>query len=781
MLLRDARIVIRATLHSWLSHATKSHILFPAIAVLMLAIIWSATWDLIKTEYRTAERTAVSSIGELADTYEARAVRALREIDQTLKLVKYAYELKDKQAVLQELKARELLPPELLFTITIADRKGDVVASTRPSARTNVADQNYFQRQRQTDNLLVNCQQQISGARQWELLFSRRLNAADGSFAGVVMVSVDAAYFVSGYETSNLGEHGLLGFISPDGVFLARRSGETIAVGDLATYAELTLAENGGEKEVTLTTSAWDGVRRYFKIHRLYGFPLNVVVGLSEDERMVSASRNRYTYLLRASAGSVLLILIIALLGRLSRQLELSRQREVEEQVAHTKRVEYLAFHDGLTGLPNRSLFSQLLGQSINQAHRYNRQLVVLFLDIDRFKHINDTLGHEAGDQLLQGVATRLKACLRDSDTVARLGGDEFVVLLPELDEEQYATSVAQKILSTVARPFVLLDNQGFRVTASIGISTYPQDGLDEQTLIKNADTAMYQAKQEGKNNFQFYSEKQNANSLERLTLESGLRQALERSEFQLHYQAKREIRSGRITGMEALLRWQHPDLGSVAPMRFIPVAEETGLILPIGKWVLKTACLQNVAWQKQGLPRLNMAVNLTARQFFDENLLADLMAILADTGMDAHLLELEISESLLLLDVKKTLRILTGLKDLGIRIAIDDFGIGYSSLSTLKQFPLDTIKIDRSFIRDVASVAEDKSLTKAILKLGRTLSLTVIAQGVETKEQADFLRPSACDEFQGFYFNKPIPADQMTELLRTQSAITHTDINPVT
>ena len=365
-------------------------------------------------------------------------------------------------------------------------------------------------------------------------------------------------------------------------------------------------------------------MRRYTSARQLYEFPLAVIVGLSADEQLAATRRSLHTYLWRAAAGSLVLILIAIVLGRLSRQLALSRQRAVEEQIAHAARVEYLAYHDGLTALPNRSLFSKLLGQSISQAHRYDRQLAVLFLDLDRFKQINDTLGHEAGDQLLQEVATRLKACLRDSDTVARLGGDEFVVLLPELDVEKYAATVAQKILSAVARPFVLL-GQEFRVTASIGISTYPQDGLDEQTLTKNADIAMYQAKEEGKNNFQFYSEKLNANSLERLTLESGLRHALERNEFQLHYQAKRDIRSGRITGMEALLRWQHPDLGTVAPMQFIPVAEETGLIVPIGKWVLKTACLQNVAWQSEGLPHLSMAVNLTARQFSDEGLLPDL------------------------------------------------------------------------------------------------------------------------------------------------------------
>jgi predicted signal transduction protein with EAL and GGDEF domain len=369
---------------------------------------------------------------------------------------------------------------------------------------------------------------------------------------------------------------------------------------------------------------------------------------------------------------------------------------------------------------------------------------------------------------LLREVAVRLKACLRSSDTVARLGGDEFVVLLPELNEEKYVTTVAQKILCAIARPFVLL-GQEFRVTASIGISTYPQDGLDEQTLIKNADIAMYQAKEKGKNNFQFYSDKLNANSLERRTLESALRHALERNEFHLHYQAKRDIRNGRITGMEALLRWQHPDLGTVAPMQFIPFAEETGLIVPIGKWAIRAACLQNVAWQNQGLPHLSIAVNLTARQFFQDHLLSDLTVILADTGMDPHLLELEIHESLLMRDVDEALRILSGLKDMRIRIAVDDFGIGYSSLSRLKQFPLDTIKIDASFIRDIANLAEDKALTEAIIAVGRALSLTVVAQGVETKGQADFLRQHSCDEFQGFYLDRPVPADQIAELLRTQ------------
>jgi diguanylate cyclase (GGDEF)-like protein len=511
-------------------------------------------------------------------------------------------------------------------------------------------------------------------------------------------------------------------------------------------------------------------VRRYTAAHHLYQFPLAVIVGLSEQEQLAAAQRAARVYLWRAAIGSGLLVLLTTVFGRLSVELARARERESEAKVQHAQRVEYLAYHDGLTALPNRSLFNKLLSQAIRQAQRNEGQLAVAFIDLDRFKQINDTLGHEAGDAVLKEVASRLKACLRGSDTVARLGGDEFVVLLTQLQEVRSAATVAQKIITAIAKPFMLL-GQEFRVTASIGISIYPADGRDEQTLTKNADIAMYQAKEDGKNTFQFYSEKLNANTLERLTLESSLRHALERGEFQLHYQAKRDMGSGQITGMEALLRWQHPDLGMVAPMQFIPVAEATGLIVPIGKWVLHTACLQNVAWQNQGLPRLRIAVNLAARQFYDENLVSDIAAALKSTGMEASLLEVEIHESLLIRDIERTLRTLTALRALGVKIAIDDFGTGYSSLSTLQRFPLDTIKIDRSFIRDITAQDDNSMLTTAIIAMGKSLSLTVVAQGVETKEQADLLRTHACDEFQGFYFNKPMSAQEFTELLRTQSS----------
>lgn len=756
--------------------ALEPNVLFPLFATLVLAILWWGTLNVIATERNGVRQSAAASSRELAETYEAQILRVLREIDQTLKLVQYAYRSNGEKATLSELRGRDLLPPDILFAVSILNLQGEAVASTRPTD-SFIANDAHIQVHRHGNNLYIAAPQQKSLSGDWKLQFSRPLKLSDGTPQGVVVIEVDAAFFVSSYDASKLGEQGLLGIVGTDGIFRARRTGSAIFAGHKTNYYTLVPETDSGLIYVTLATNPWDGVRRYTAVRELYDFPLAVVVGLGEAEQLEPVNQRARTALWRATAGSVGLLLIIAIPWRLSHQLTKSRQREIEAQITHAEQIEYLAYHDGLTDLPNRSLLSKLLDQSINQAQRYRRKLAVLFLDLDHFKQINDTLGHEAGDQLLQEVAQRLKSCLRNSDTVARLGGDEFVVVLPELAEEAYVTTVARKIISTISKPFTLRQ-QEFRVTASIGISTYPQDGQDEETLTKNADIAMYQAKEEGKNNFQFYSEKLHSESLERLTLESSLQHALERNEFEVHYQAKRDVQSGEITGVEALLRWQHPDLGTVAPMQFIPIAEECGLIVPIGKWVLKVACQQNMAWRRQGLRRLSMAVNLSQRQFFDTGLATDIIAILAETGMEANLLELEITESLLLSNVHKALQVMNTLKEIGVRIVIDDFGVGYSSLSMLKQFPLDAIKIDRTLIQEVPSVTEDKTLTEAIVTMGRTLSLTVVAQGVETKEQADFLRDHACNELQGFYFNKPVPANEFEKELRLPATIASADVS---
>ncbi|HEY9183120.1 MAG TPA: EAL domain-containing protein, partial [Gammaproteobacteria bacterium] len=439
---------------------------------------------------------------------------------------------------------------------------------------------------------------------------------------------------------------------------------------------------------------------------------------------------------------------------------DISGRKRAEE------RIQYLATHDGLTGLPNRAMFAQLLTLAIETAKRYDRKLAVLFIDLDRFKVINDTLGHEAGDVLLREMAARLRECLRASDVIARLGGDEFVVLLQELNEPTQAAAVARNILQVVMKPVVIL-GQECRVTASIGICMHPEEGQEDQSVMKNADMAMYLAKEEGKNTYQFFSARMKPHSIERLALETNLRRALELDEFTLHYQAKLDFKSGAITGVEALLRWHNPELGSVSPARFIPLAEETGLIVPIGKWVLRTACAQNVAWIAEGLPPLRMCVNLSMRQMNDEGLVREIQSVLAETGMEPSLLELEVTESTIMHNAERAVSVLNAIKDLGVRLAIDDFGTGYSSLAHLKRFPIDTLKVDRSFIREVPNDTEDKAIAEAIIAMGKTLSLTVVAEGVETPEQQAFLSERMCDEMQGYYFSIPVAAQDFAELVR--------------
>jgi diguanylate cyclase (GGDEF)-like protein/PAS domain S-box-containing protein len=429
-------------------------------------------------------------------------------------------------------------------------------------------------------------------------------------------------------------------------------------------------------------------------------------------------------------------------------------------------RVQYLATHDALTGLPNRVMFAEMVNHGIGAAQRHGWRCAVMFIDLDRFKQVNDSLGHEAGDGLLRELSQRIKQNLRASDVAARLGGDEFVVLLQELQGAEEAGVVARKLLSAAMAP-VQIAGQECRVTASIGISMFPDDAADEASLMKHADIAMYHAKEEGRNNYQIYDHVWGEQSLELMTLESQLRGALEANELSLHYQAKLNLSDHTICGVEALLRWNNAELGAVPPSRFIPIAEETGLILPIGRWVLRTACEQAIAWQRSGLPPVRVAVNLSPRQLGDSELLPALAEILRDTGLEPDLLELEVTESSMMQDAERAVQVLTALKGMGVQLAIDDFGTGYSSLAQLNRFPIDTLKVDRSFIRNIPSDAEGRAIAEAIIAMGRTLKLTVVAEGVETDDQRMFLRDLACDQMQGYLFSKPVCADEFAELLR--------------
>ena len=426
-------------------------------------------------------------------------------------------------------------------------------------------------------------------------------------------------------------------------------------------------------------------------------------------------------------------------------------------------RLHRLVHYDNLTRLPNRQLLLDRLTQAIAQATRQQSLVGLLLLDLDRFKLVNDTLGHEFGDKLLKDVSHRIHACIRDSDTLARLGGDEFVVVLNGINGAPDAAKVANKIIEVLSKPIVIDGHEVF-VTTSIGISLFPSDGMDKNALITNADVAMYRAKEEGRNHFQFYTFGMNATTVEQLTLENDLRRAIEREELLLHYQPQISLPDRHIVGVEALVRWQHPELGLVPPARFIPIAEETGLIVPIGQWVLKTACAQARAWQDAGAPPIEMSVNMSSRQFHQENMLETVTNALQQSGLDAKGLTLEITESSLMQKPDDAVVTLCLLHNMGVGIAIDDFGTGYSSLGHLKRFPLQALKIDRAFINDVTEKPEDAAIVRAILAMAHSLSLKVVAEGVETEPQLEFLNKAGCDEIQGFLISKPATADEISK-----------------
>ena len=441
--------------------------------------------------------------------------------------------------------------------------------------------------------------------------------------------------------------------------------------------------------------------------------------------------------------------------------------RDVSVARAMAQQITHSAEHDFLTGLPNRMLLNDRIGQAIASARRRTRHVAALFLDLDGFKHINDSLGHPIGDKLLQSVATRLVASVRSADTVSRQGGDEFVVLLPDLQQPEDAAVMAGRILRDVAEPH-LVDQHELHVTTSIGVSVFPDDGADAETLIKNADTAMYQAKENGRQSFQFFKPAMNARAVERQSIEESLRRALERQEFTLHYQPKININTGAVTGAEALIRWTHPGRGPISPAQFIPVAEDCGLIVPIGRWVLRQAVQQAQMWVDAGLRPTTMAVNVSAMEFRDDDFLRGLFAILDESRLTPRALELELTESVFMKRVASTALILKTLRKSGVQVAIDDFGTGYSSLSYLRKFPIDTLKIDQSFVAQIDSGDDDAAIVAAVLGMARSLKLRVVAEGVETFEQLEFLHERHCEEAQGYYFSRPVPAAQFAKLLET-------------
>ncbi len=488
------------------------------------------------------------------------------------------------------------------------------------------------------------------------------------------------------------------------------------------------------------------------------GIPIIVLTGLENDALGLDLVKmGVQDYLVKQKADGKTLIRAI--------RYAIERQRMIQ-QLARARELEhYLASHDVLTGLPNRKLFYDRLKQSLTRARRHGHLVGILFLDLDGFKRINDTLGHSAGDKLLKEAARRLKEMLRESDTISRLGGDEFTIVLDNIHREQDVRHIAEKILKILSEPYAIGEHQLF-VTGSIGVSMYPFDGTDVETLVKHADIAMYRAKSHGKNTCQFYNVTMDSQGMAQLELERDLRQAVDQQQFVLHYQPLFSLKKGKVSALEALVRWQHPKLGMIPPNKFIPVVEETGLIDRLGEWIIQTACKENRQLQVDGYYPLRVAVNLSAHQFRERNLHDKVFAALQTSGLDPEFLCLEITETNIMRDIEYTIDTLRAFKEQGIRIAIDDFGTGYSSLSYLKKLPADSLKIDRSFIDGVPSDQNDTSITSAIIGLAHNMSMGVVAEGVETAEQLSYLRTMSCDEMQGFHFSRPMAMENLRTIL---------------
>jgi diguanylate cyclase (GGDEF)-like protein len=480
---------------------------------------------------------------------------------------------------------------------------------------------------------------------------------------------------------------------------------------------------------------------------------------LSEKDRVIAGLQNE----LKNTNHSVML---------LTMELEKLKQACLREKIEARKETESqlkkLAYYDPLTALPNRALFIEQLKWALKVAKRNNKLVALMFLDLDRFKLVNDTLGHHAGDLLLIEVARRLEKCVREVDTVSRLAGDEFTVILTNLNTVNETSLVANKVLQSFELP-VNLDNREIFISTSIGITTFPADGIEVDKLLKNADTAMYQAKELGRNNYQFFSHAMNQKVLDELEMETNLHNALKNNEFLLHYQPQVDINTHEIVGVEVLIRWKHPVFGFISPTKFIPHAEKTDLILTIGEWVMHSACTQAVQWKKEGIKPIRMAINISGTQLKRQDLLLITAKTLLETGLAPHLLELELTEGVIMENAELTINTLNQLKNMGVRLSIDDFGTGYSSLNYLKRFPIDTLKIDQSFIKDITKDPDDYAIASTIIAMAHNLRLTVIAEGVETKEQLEMLRNKNCNEVQGYYFSKPLPENKLKQLLKCE------------
>jgi len=688
-----------------------------------------------------------------------------------------------------------------LDAINVISRTGRVINFSRdwPVPEIDVSDRDYYKAMTADPNVKSYVSQPVqnraSGA--WTIFLVHRVDGVNGELLGFVNGAVALKYFEEYYQAITLRRGSSVAILRLDGVTLTRFP-RTDTIGKAYSDAQHLL--HGGTSAVLRQVSPVDGEVRIVAARRLSDYPLILLVSVTEEAALANWRSIAWLMSFGALGFAIAIAVATFAFGRQwKQQAELGRQEErsaamgMAVGVAQATALEmtHAAEHDALTGLPNRVLLNDRIERAIASAQRHNKAVAVLFLDLDGFKHINDSLGHAVGDKLLQSIAKRLVDCVRGSDTVSRQGGDEFIVLLSEVEQSEDAAVAAGRIARAVAGPAIdehelhvraaiaagrmleaveqphSIDRHDLYVTASIGISAYPDDGRDAETLIQHADTAMYQAKENGRQSYQFFEPDMNVRAVARQFIEEGLRRAVEGHEFALHYQPIIDLTTGAIAGAEALIRWMHPTRGLIPPLQFIPVAEDCGLMLPIGKWVMREACRQTQAWVAAGFSLKTIAVNVSALEFRDQDFLKNLLAILAETGLDPRFLELELTESVLVKRPELAASILQTVRERGMRVAIDDFGTGYSSLGYLQKFPLDALKIDQSFVRQIGTAGADTSIVTAVIGMAQNLKLRTIAEGVETQEQLEFLQAQHCDDAQGYYFSRPVPPEQFEQLLK--------------
>jgi diguanylate cyclase (GGDEF)-like protein len=738
-----------------------------AIVVGALALIGTC-WLAVLAQARFERQDNIDDVMErntnLAIAFEQFTTRTLRNADVIATYARREYLRSGARADLRKVLADSAVDHNFYSAVLIFDEHGDYVTSTHNGAvhPFNIADREGFRAHLAADTgKLYVGKPVVTRMFGTQLIpLTRRINKADGSFGGMVSLLIEPRRFTEFYENAVIGRNDMLVLVGLDGVTRARQQGSRLTSGEVYTSSKLIHEGQGHGAGTIIGPGQRDKVRRLYSFRRLDGFPLLAVIGSTEDGALAKFEQRRLRYFWGAGVVSLMIVLFATLLYRANR-----RQAGAVAQLVR------LAHFDTLTGLPNRRLFYESLGNTLTQARENDWVIAVLFIDLDRFKNINDTLGHALGDELLRQFGSRLFHCLRSRDTVGRLGGDEFTVLLVLPKGHQGAVTVANKIRDALRKPFDLNGHE-INVTASIGITFFPDDGIDADTLLKYADTAMYRAKEAGRDTYRFFTAAMNVQAMAKLDLEHALRKALENEEFVLHYQPKIEIPTGNIVGVEALLRWNRPGHGLVYPGDFIPLLEETGLIARVGSWVIATACKQIAAWERNGLGAVHVSVNVSAMQFFEGSLESDLLRAIGSNEIDAGLLELELTETSLMSNVEGTIAALDNLKKLGIRISIDDFGTGYSSLAYLKRFPIDTIKIDRAFIRDVTTDPDDAAIVLAIINMAHSLKLNVIAEGVETEEQLSYLRRHGCNQIQGYYFSKPVPAAMLEQIIERENKL---------